>query len=347
MDGHIALMSKQYERAASIFSTIDPNNLIPDLQATYYAELGEAYLFLNKMAESREVLEKGLNIYNTQYTLPILGQERVNNMLGITYYNEGKYATALEYFLKCLDSIVKGLVDDRHFKIKIYRNLGNCYLALKAIDNALDSYHLALRYTVDEEDEEARAALYWGIADINYMHIKNYKEGVSYYYRSAALYRRARNFSLATSVNSSLSSVLLERDQVEEALEVLKTALPEAWKTGDMQPVIYINAQLCRAYTKRGDFEIALQYGQIAVEMAKEQKTPLIKGQALFAVARLKIQSGEIEEGLALYEEIGTYLRQTDHKEILKVYLKDYSDALRRAGQDQKAFEMLIEACKI
>jgi hypothetical protein len=50
---------------------------------------------------------------------------------------------------------------------------------------------------------------------------------------------------------------------------------------------------------------------------------------------------------LALYEEAGTYLRQTEHKEILKIYFKGYSDVLKSQGQTLRALELLTEAFKV
>ncbi len=348
MDGHLDLMAKNFAKAIKIFSNINPQRLTPELQATYYADLGEAYLHLDKLAEARETLETGLKLYYTQYALPILGRERIRNMIGITYYKENKYIIAQEIFLKCLDAINKRSVDDRLFKVNIYRNLANCNMALKLFDAALDSYQLALLNTLDDEEEESRAGLYWGIADIYYQHFKNYKDGVAYYYRSASLYRRAGNLTMAANVQSSLGSILLERDQVDEAVEVLKTALEEAWKAPEnLIPVIYASMHLGKAYSLKGNFELAEQYGQRAVEFAKQQESVLIKGQTLMLLAESMVLKKDINQGLSLYEEAGHYLCQTSHKTILKKYFKEYSDTLQSQGQGQKALELLIKAVQI
>src|SRR3712207_6040181 len=89
---------------------------------------------------------------------------RVRNLLGVVYLEQQRPELALKQHLECLQvALAKGFKDQDHsFRLSVYRNLANDYLAMNDISQAIDVYKRALAITEKHQDLERRAGAHWG-----------------------------------------------------------------------------------------------------------------------------------------------------------------------------------------
>ncbi|MCH5272523.1 MAG: tetratricopeptide repeat protein [Lachnospiraceae bacterium] len=168
--GQEAFASGDYENALLYFSKALEEN--PD-KAEYYIEQGFSYAALGQYEEARTALEHALVERDMELTRQ--NNKRAWRGIGITYYEEGNYAKAKEYFEKALEEplLLKLNADIRMYLADALECEGDYVSAVRVYDTLL-------------EEQEDYAAGYRARAYMNYI-LGAYEKSLSDYDKAITL----------------------------------------------------------------------------------------------------------------------------------------------------------------
>jgi tetratricopeptide (TPR) repeat protein len=227
---------------------------------------GRAYLQQVEPALAQPHLEAALEIV-------IEDQEaaaRVRNLLGVVYLEQERPDLALKQHLECLDvALAKGFKDqDYSFRLSVYRNLANDYLATNNISQAIDVYERALAITEEHRDLERQAGIHWGLV-MAYKAHNDWLQAMAHGYRSVDLYEDIGSKADAASVGLNLVEMLIDVARYRDAERLLtrvKVLLDVIDNLGLMSYFYIYQADMAR---RQKNLDDASEYANKALKLAE------------------------------------------------------------------------------
>lgn len=146
---------------------------------------------------------------------PLLEEKSLNNM-GMSYWNNGNFNTALDYFFQALKLNDTNLPPNPVNRAKYYNNIGLIYQELKQFGQALE-YHrqaLSIREQFDRLNDQAISLSNIGVC---YKNLKQYEEAVRYYKQAIQLARKVNNVRMFHSLHDNLGNVFLDKGDYTNA----------------------------------------------------------------------------------------------------------------------------------
>ncbi len=342
-NAHIALQSHQPEMAKIYLDKLEVEVLASDLAGRYYALLGEAEVGLKEYDMAVLDLEQALQLLGSTSKTSVLEIEQVRNLIGLAYYNQGKYRAAIEQHERCMRSINQGRIEDTRFKMKVYANLANEYHCVGDNQQALQLYREAAKLGEGGEDNNALAKICWGLGVV-YRQLDNLAMAKLYLAKSAGLYDKMGELREACTVKGILGLAMVERDELAEAEKVLLSALETASLLNDTNALYSAHANLAYLYYKQGKLAQAEVNCETASTKARNLGNNLQLGQALAQMAEIKIAQNAVETGLTFFEEAVTTLEKIEANEYLKRICFRYATALEKLGMLREALEIFRKA---
>src|SRR5262249_8891226 len=135
VDAEEQLVKEQTEKALEVLHVAanEPPEALPLAdRPRWYWLAGWAGVWGQRYPEVIGWLEHGLDVTNSVRAQASPAQrarlgemaERIRNFLGVSYYELGQPAKALNHHLRCLAAITNGTVNDPELKLLIYKSLG-------------------------------------------------------------------------------------------------------------------------------------------------------------------------------------------------------------------------------
>ncbi|HEX2916469.1 MAG TPA: tetratricopeptide repeat protein [Chloroflexia bacterium] len=347
LSADIAAQTGQGEKALKLLEEIKVAELPPALQAGYYGIKGEAHFRAQQYKEARPALEKALELHRQPEvgTASPLQIAQLRNILAGSFYMQNLHKEAYEQHKICLEAVCSGIISEKRFKLKLFTNLGNDLMCLGNPTKALSFYEEAVEVAEDGEDDMDRANSYWGVG-ITLRQLERYSEARKYLENALKLYQKQEAWQYVPGIRNTLGWVLISLEEYEQAKTVLEKGLEEALnRTHNRHDQALIHLNLAYLYFVQQQVETALPDGLKAVELAREAKNKQTLGLCLAQLAEIKLALGAgAEEGKQLFNEALTELKQIDSDEYTRRVYKRYSEALKKAGYIDEAFEALDES---
>lgn len=236
-NGQASFAAGDYETALLYFSQALEKN--PD-KAEYYIEQGLTYAALGQYEEARTALEHAVVEHDLELTRK--NNKRAWRGIGITYYEEGDYAKAKEYFEKALEET---LLPELNADIRMYladalECEGNYAVAVGVYDTLL-------------EEQPDYAAGYRARAYMNYI-LGAYEKSLLDYNKAITL--EPANFDLYFGKYNVLGKLGKQQEQ-KELLTII---------TGIENPTAEDSYFIAKAHFFNGDYDIALEELSAAAE---------------------------------------------------------------------------------
>lgn len=227
------------------------------------------------------------------------GKAEAYRIMGISKYYTNESSTAVAYYLNAL-SIYK---QEKNIlgQAKVYNNIGNLYIWAD-YDKALEYFNEALKLSKQLDNTELSANLFLNIGNIH-LRKKNYQTALSFYEDGDKRYKKidnkigmmhclqnkgkiylelkmldkaesclinahkkAKSLNLngaLASIDLSLSSVYITKQEYEQAQKTIKEGIEYAKKAGDEKLIYDFNYSFYELESQRRNFPEALRYLQI------------------------------------------------------------------------------------
>ncbi len=343
MNAQVALQGNQPDKAKQFLSRLAEDQLPPDLLPMYYANRGEAEVGLRDYNSALADLDKALKLYQALPRVTALQVERVRNWIALTYYRMSNYYNALSQHRLCLQAIQDGLINDTRFKLKVYYNLANDYLATGEKEQAMNLYKEAVKLAEQGEDTVDLAGIYWGIG-LAYFNTEDLDLAKLYLTKSAELYQKIGEKKLATTASDMLGQTLTARKEYTEAENILKGVVEASTSQNDNEGLSMGHNNLASLYSGQQQLDKAEQNARLAIESAEKLEDKMLLGQALAQLAEIKLAQSNLDEGLKMFDQSVAALETTDATERLaKVYFR-YAAALETAQKLPEAIQKYRKA---
>jgi len=191
----------------------------------------------------------------------------LNSERGILNQLEGKYDSAVHFFLKAL-AIDESMGNDEKSANSL-NNIANIYWELERFDDALDYYNRALSIYENSGNEKETGDILGNIGLI-YRSKNNYEKALEYYNKSLAIDRKYGN-RLSEAINLQNIAVLYTKtNDTDKAMEFMMASNALSRKIDDQIGVLYTDHGIATIYFDRGDYDKAITALQSALLLAQK-----------------------------------------------------------------------------
>ena len=264
--------------------------------------IGNAAFKLGNIREAlssyNQLLEYARDIGNYEFEGSIL-----NNISAI-YYSTGKFDKMLEYQQYIVEiykkhNLTKNLATS-------YYNLGHLYVELNEADSARNYYSMALDLT-DEENAIERARIYQSLGRIAVEYDSNYATALSYYKKALPVYEQMNALDDQALLMHALAKIYLDGYRnLSKALNYANGALEIANKTGNAHKIYNAYFILHKIYKEKGDFENALEYHTLYINMkdsvyTEESRNKVAEFQVLYETEKNEKEIAVLKKKEAIY----------------------------------------------
>ncbi|HEY7347864.1 MAG TPA: tetratricopeptide repeat protein [Ktedonobacterales bacterium] len=334
--------------ALHVSADAPPADLPTYEQPRWYRLAGWASLLARKFPEAINWLESGLGLVETLRTQAPSAQkaqlgemaERMRELLGGCYYDQGQPARALEHHLQCLIAITDGVVTDPELKLLIYKALGNDNMVLGRHDEAILFYQRACKLAEDMNEPRQRGLAYWGLG-LTYKASGDLFRAKNAFGEALSIFGELEDTLLTSRLHAVLGVVLIELKEYKAAEQHLRLALEAAERINDAyaRQVALGNVAILRLAQSNPDEAIkAAQEGLSAVSQSKD---PRIEGQIYQTLAEAYEARQDVSAAGQAYKDAITTLAQTEDGEFIGRVHDRYGSFLASQGRFEEAYEQI------
>ncbi len=280
------------------------------------------------------------------------------NFLGILYYNQKEYPTAIKYFQQSLKVLFR--IGNKDKVANMMKKIGLSYLNQKKYGKAIEYYNLALKVfeQIDHPGREANTHLEIGVIyqlynrygdAINqfdeaftlfkkldnkggqaealhhiaktYHLMGNYKKADEFFTKTLQVYENYLDQTGLATVYNDYSRTLIELEAFDKAGEILMQA--EAQYSAEdtlLSGKIYANYGAVLVY--QSDFEKAGQYLKKALQVAEKMESEELLAQVYRNLYELNFRNNQTKKALSYYQK---YIAVKDTASVNAI--KDYKAA--------------------
>jgi len=257
--------------------------------------------------------------------------------IGLGFYFEGNYIECLLYWQQSLGTFET--IGDKLGVANILNNLGAVYFTQGDDTKAIEYYLESLKASEEIGDKLRIATALVNIGAVYNNKKATYDKALEYYRRSLPLSEELGDYDAIGTSAVNMGTIYLERDATDSALFYFEKAL-EVYRQTETGNVPYALYQIGKVYTKRGDFDRAINIQKEAYGLAKSFNSRLEMTQSLLGLADAYKQQGDnlsaaidaFKEAQDIAEEIGARHEQKSAYEGLALTyakLSDYNTAFK------------------
>lgn len=291
---------------------------------------GLAHIQRSEPDLARPELEKALKIVEPDGEVEATA--RVQNALGIAYYQQNQAQTALDHHLQALRLVKNKEARDMSLRLSIYRNLANDYWAISDLPRAISMYQEALDMLDGMNDLPHQAGIFWQLA-IAYRAKSDWARAKLYATRALHIYEAADNSTEAAAISMSLAELLSGEHKLGEAEALLKKAEELLAITGDagLKSALYHTyAEVAR---QQGNLDDASQYADMSIKLSDQLVRQAQKGGKQARASANRTHAQALHEA-ALIEE-----KRHNTSEADRLFLEALK-AIQQSGFDEAAYEI-------
>ncbi len=327
---------------------LEKQNNNKDGMATSYNGIGLSFQSVGKMEKAINAFELAIKLATETGNAYALSTAYSN--LAVLYDDEGNIPLALDYYKKAL--AIEKKINDKHGIATTYSNLGIAYHNLGDIPLALDYYHKALKLHEELNDLDGTATEFSNIASV-YSDLTELDKALEYYFKSLE-YRKRINYYNAGVTYNNIATVYLKlkkhdlafinwqqslkyyerendqrglataysnialvyeiRNDYPKAIECYEKSLKIRESYKDKDGICHTLNKMATSYLAQGKVALAKQYGQRALQLAKEVNFPYSIFRASEVMTNIYKKENNWHEAFKTYE-LGMNMKDTIRNE--------------------------------
>ncbi len=323
-----------------------PPDLPLEEQARWYWLSGWAATQLRQFPGAMRWLERGLEVMERLRAEPSLSQSaslaqmevRMRDLLGGCYYEQEQPEKALKSHLPSLVAISDGTVTDSGLQLRIFKSLGNDYLALGHHDAAIQMFKRAKELAGDLNDPRQQGLALWGLgltykANGDPFHAKvNFQEAIT-------IFEELQDAPLVARLRSMLADVLIELREYEEAEILLHLSLKAAEQKDNALARRVVLGNLARLHLAKGNLDEAIKYAQEGIKAVESGEDRRTEGQIYLTLAETYEARHDIPAAERAYKEAIAMLGQGQDGVFIGRAHERYGRFLAAQGRLQEAYQ--------
>lgn len=268
---------------------------------------------------------------------------QIYDLLGVVYAAMYNYQQAVQSNLHCLKLLKKdNQPQDALLKVTIYTHLGQHYMGLNDIDEAIKMFGCAISILEEIPSPEHLQASYWKIC-LHYAQAKEYHLVRLYSYKLSNLQNQQQ---LRSNIYHYLGHAMLKGDE-EQARKFLDEAIRQLSATQDQLALASVTNHLARWLFIHGAPGEAAEHAQSALSMAWSFGDTVIAAEAELMLGRIAYVQSHYEEGDRHFLAGLETLERLGMVEELAEASVDYAQLLEQQGKDHEALSHYKRAFEI
>ncbi len=323
------------------------------------------------LSQARQLIEeqpdKALDLLNEALKISEAGdflQSKANalNYIGIVYYNEKDYSTAIQYFQRSLKVLFR--LSDKEKVANMMKKIGLAYLNQQKYTKAIEYYSFALKIFDQINHLSRQAATHEEIGVIHrlaeryndaideytiameqykklgnksgqaevmhhqaktYHEMGNLKEAIEYYKKTLEMYKRYLGNSGVAVVYNNYGRTLIEMKNYSKAQEILEKAEKES---SDNNSLLYghIAANYGAVLVYKSKYEVARKYLNKALELGKKFENKELQAQVYRMLYELNFRNNDTRQALTYYQNY-IAVKDTVGAGVMKQFDKKQTDS--------------------
>ncbi|OJJ17098.1 hypothetical protein BKI52_30770 [marine bacterium AO1-C] len=266
-----------------------------------------------------------------------LGIANANNAIAISYYFQGNYVQAVEYYKKALASHQK--IDNKRGVSRAYNNLGVLYSKKGDYAHSLEYYHKALVIQEELNDERLMAKSYNNIGNI-YLDINEYPKALEFHQKALAIKRKLKaSPSSMMYTYTNLGNVYKSMESYKEALGSYRSALKICLTENLLKDAALSYTLMGFVMNFQNKLDSAIYYQKKSLEIARRDSLKNIELEVLYRLSFVYSRKKELKKAIDFGKQAVTLGLQNKEypfvKDAAKVVADSYTQ-LKNYGQALK-----------
>ncbi|MCY1722302.1 tetratricopeptide repeat protein [Prolixibacteraceae bacterium Z1-6] len=218
--------------------------------------------------------------------------------IGLGHYMLGDFLEVLSYWEQSLNVFED--LEDKLGVANILNNLGAIYFNQGDDAKAIDLYLRSLRVSEQIGDTLRIATALINIGGVYYNKLSTHNKALEYYRQAIPLSETLGDKGAIGTASINIGEIYLERDQDSTALVYFEKSYL-AWKGTGRVP--YSMTRIGDVYSKRGEYQSALNFYNEAIDIAKKYDAKLELIRPLLGIAQTYTLTGNYKMALDAYKE--------------------------------------------
>ncbi len=256
--------------------------------------------------------------------------------MGITFFNQSEYFSALEFYSKALD-----IFNDYNVKSSAsatLNNIGNVYFTIGDLPKALDFHLRSLKLTEENGTKEDLSSSYGNVGDI-FSAMKNFSEADKYFQKSIDFAKSGNDLFEVGSSNEKFGLSCYNQGKIKESIFYFKTAL-KYFRSLDILPRIVCEiAFISGAYVEIGKCDSALYFLTSVADEAEKLEKDNIKVNYLNCAAGIYDCLNQPDKAIAFLKKSIEVGRISGNKLALQNSYFQVAETYKKMKQYQFAME--------
>ncbi len=265
----------------------------------------------------------------------VKGEAQALKYIGIYYYNGNKNVETLNNWLASLELFKS--INDKLGVSNILNNIGALYDKQADDAKALEYYLQSLKLSEELGDKFRTATALQNIGNTYLRKKATLPKALHFFFRALPLSEELKDQDLFVTLHSNLGEAYYKMDKVDSALFYDKKGL-EASHNSEEVTTIYILNDIGKCYSKKGNYDLAIDYQKRSVALAKKLKAGTDIGKSLLGLGDTYFAKGEIAASLNAYKEAENYLKDADAIDNLKDTYAGLSKTFEKLNDFPKAY---------
>jgi len=242
--------------------------------------------------------------------------------IGVLYYRQSDFASALKYFSLALKNNLEAGNSDE--LAASYNNLGIIYRQLGNYNLALENHLMQLK--INEESQNLK-----GIANSNlnigniYHNMNENDKSMEYFRESLNINKQIRDTNSMASTLINLGVASMDMEHYDQAIQYFNDALPIKIKLNDVTNLAKIYTNLGVAYNSVNNFRKAISYFEKSLEVSRQINYRYNIGVAMINLGNAYIHLGEMEKSFDYLTQAYQLANEIDSKPLIRDTYKAFS----------------------
>lgn len=258
----------------------------------------------------------------------IKGKALAYKWIGVYYFNTNNLET-LDNWLKSL-ALFKTL-NDKSGIANISSNIGSLYYRRTEDAKALEYYLQSLKIAEEIDDKYRIATALSNIGNAYLRKQATWQKSIEYSIRAYHIFVQLKNQDGIVTVCTNLGEGYLQLKKADSALYYYQIGLKESKNSEEVSTIAIWN-NIGKAYSKKGNFDLAIVYQNKSIALSQKLKDKFNEGKSFVGLADTYLDKGDIKNALETYKKAEPILVDNRANEELRDAYKGLYNAFEKKG---------------